>query len=150
MAERTTPDAARLEPQAQQVLAAAFYAARFAGDWQSRPYWMVRRCVVPYVAAGQFLVLKRDGLPVAFAGWAREMEGTAPAWRADYFMPSAGQIGGDGECVVTDVISGFLQASQVAREVGRYLRLSVQPPWVEWSPDRKFKCVHAGAPVAGG
>ena len=140
---------ARRETQELEVLAAAFYAARFASDWQSRPYWMVRRCVVPYVAVGQFLVVRREGLPVAFAGWACEREGRPRPWREDQFMPSAGQIEGPGDCVVTDMISGFLTPPQVVEQVRRYLGLGAPPAWVEWYPDRKFAAIRMAAAPSG-
>ena len=140
---------ARRETQELEVLAAAFYAARFAPDWQSRPYWMVRRCVVPYVAVGQFLVVRREGLPVAFAGWACERDSRPCPWREDRFLPSARQIEGPGDPVITDMISGFLLPAQVAEQVRRYLGLGVPPPWVEWYPDRRFAAVRTAAPPSG-
>ena len=136
------------QSQEFEVLAAAFYAARFAKDWQSRPYWMMRRCVAPYVAVRQFLVLRRDGLPVAFAGWACEREDRPTPWREDRYMPSAAQIQGPGPCIITDIISGFVTPAQIAEQVGRYLGSSAAPPWIEWYPDRRIKLVHAASQTA--
>src|SRR4051812_25859738 len=39
------------------VMAAVLYLARHDPQWQTRPYWMLRRSVVPYVQARQFLLL---------------------------------------------------------------------------------------------
>ena len=142
------PKGATQAPQDLQVLAAAFYAARFADDWQPLPYWMLRRCVVPYVAVSQFLLLRRDGVPVAFAGWACERPGQPAPWRADRFLPSAGLIAGPGACIVTDIISGLMAPEQVAAQVGRYLGLNSVPPWIEWGSQRSLVALHPGGTAA--
>jgi len=123
-----------------ELVAAALYLARHDAQWQGRPYWLLRRCVVPYVAARQFLLLKRDGLPIAFAGWAREAAGKAPPWNGDRYLPSAGEISGDGPACVTEIISPVLPRERVLEEVGR--ELGTAPAWIERDAERRVVAVH--------
>jgi hemolysin-activating ACP:hemolysin acyltransferase len=132
----------------REVLAAAFYLARFARDWPARPFWMLRRCVVPYVSTGQFLLLRKDDVPAAFAGWAFEQDDAPMPWRAYGYLPSAvdlAQAREGGRCVVTELISPFLPAQRVLEEVGRYLGLASAPAWLELDAERKI-VIHGGDP----
>lgn len=126
----------------REVLAEAFYVARLTGEWPARPFWMLRRCVVPYVAANQFLVLRKDGLPVAFAGWVLEPEGAARPWRDDRYLPSATDFAAVGAVCVTELISPLLPATRVVQEVGRWLKLGTPPAWIERDAERRVVAVH--------
>jgi hemolysin-activating ACP:hemolysin acyltransferase len=132
----------------RQVLAAAFYLARFAPDWPARPFWMLRRCVIPYVSSGQFLLLRKDDAPAAFAGWVFERDGAPTPWRGYGYLPSAADLSQareGGRCVVTELISPFLPAQRVLDEVGRYLGLASAPAWLELDAERKI-VTHGGEP----
>ncbi len=145
--------APRTERTEREVLAAAFYLARLTPDWPTRPFWMLRRCVVPYVSAGQCLLLRREGVPVAFAGWAWEPEGahgvgTAP-WREYRYLPSMMELsqacGAAGaKVIITELISPFAPPSRMAAEVSR--RLAGQTggavQWMEYDAERKIAAVH--------
>lgn len=123
-----------------ELVAAALYLARHDAHWQGRPYWLLRRCVVPYVAARQFLLLKRDGLPIAFAGWARGKAGAPAPWKEDRYLPSAGEIAGDGPACVTELISPVLPRERVLDEVQRHL--GAAPAWIERDAERRVLAVH--------
>lgn len=125
-----------------KVVAEALYVARFDPVWARRPYWMLRRCVAPYVAVGQFLVLRRDGLPVAFAGWARETPGRATPWRENRYLPTRDEIVGDGDCCVVDLLSPFVPAARVLDEVRRFVGGACPVHWVEYDADRVLVAVH--------
>ncbi len=124
------------------VLAEVVYVARLAPQWARRPYWLLRRCVVPYVAARQFLVLRRDNVPVAYAGWAMERAGEPWPWRTDRYLPARGEIGGDGRCCVTEIIAPLHAPERVLQEVAKWLRLQAMPAWIEYDEERRIVAVH--------
>jgi hemolysin-activating ACP:hemolysin acyltransferase len=126
---------------ANEVLAAALYLARHDPAWQARPYWMLRRCVVPYIEARQFLLLGADGVPGAFAGWVRRSGG----WREDRYLPSAPDIAGDGEPCVTELIAPQADRGRVLAEVGRHLGLAGKPAWLERDAERRVLTLHPAA-----
>jgi len=129
----------------REVLAGAFYVARFTPDWPARPFWILRRCVVPYVAVGQFLLLAREGVPVAFAGWVYEREGERKPWREHPYLPSAADLSrckDGGRCLVTELISPILPVERVIGEVGRALGLRGRPAWMELDAERKPVAFH--------
>jgi hemolysin-activating ACP:hemolysin acyltransferase len=125
-----------------EVLAAALFLARHDPAWQARPYWMLRRCVVPYVEARQFLLLGGEGVPSAFAAWAKPRDGAQP-WREDRYLPSAHEIAGDGAPCVTELIAPGADRERVLREVGRHLGLTGLPAWIERDAERGVLAVHA-------
>ena len=125
---------------ANEVLAAALYLARHDPAWQARPYWMLRRCVVPYVEARQFLLLGADGVPAAFAGWSRTGAG-----RDERYLPSAGEIAGDGQPCVTELIAPQADRGRVLSELGRHLGLSGTPAWIERDAERRVVALHPAA-----
>jgi hypothetical protein len=125
---------------ANEVLAAALYLARHDPAWQARPYWMLRRCVVPYIEARQFLLLGGDGVPAAFAGWTRTAVGGD-----DRYLPSAGEIAGDGEPCVTELIVPSADRGRVLAEVGRHLGLRGAPAWLERDAERRVLARHPAA-----
>ena len=126
-----------------EALAAAFYLARHDPAWQARPYWMLRRCVVPYVEARQFLLLGAEGVPAGFAAWARGKAGRPEPWREDRYLPSAAEIAGDGEACVTELIAPEVETSRVLDEVARHLGLPGRPAWIERDAERRVVAVHA-------
>ena len=93
--------------------------------------------MVPYVAARQFLVLRRDGLPTAFAGWVLESDAGDRPWRCDHYLPARIEIAQPGRPCVTQVISPYLSPGAVVTAVARTLGLTAPPPWI------------AGLPVVG-
>lgn len=125
-------------PLETTVAAEALYVARFVPDAAHWPFWLLRRYVVPYVAARQYLVLRRDGVPIAFAGWAYERPDTPAPWRADRYLPARGEITGPGRACVTQILSGFLPPVVVAEAVGRHLQLPVIPPFLERDAQGRF------------
>jgi hemolysin-activating ACP:hemolysin acyltransferase len=129
---------------ANEVLAAALFLARHDPAWQARPFWMLRRCVVPYVEARQFLLLGSDGVPTAFAGWARGSAGAEP-WREDRYLPSAGEIAGEGAPCITELIAPAAARERVLDEVGRSLGLKGRPAWIERDAERRVVVVHPGS-----
>jgi hemolysin-activating ACP:hemolysin acyltransferase len=127
---------------ALQVTAAALYLARQDPDWQVRPFWMLRRCVVPYVDAGQYLLLGAGGAPAAFAAWARQKAGGGKPWLEDRYLPSAGEVSGDGEVCVTELICPPARRGEVLAEVARRLGQGAPPAWIERAADRRVVKVH--------
>ena len=125
---------------ANEVLAAALYLARHDPAWQVRPYWMLRRCVVPYVEAKQFLLMGSGGVPAAFAGWTRTGVG-----REERYLPSSRDIAGDGEPCVTELIAPQVDRGKVLAEVARHLGLAKNPAWVERDAERRVVKVHPAA-----
>jgi hypothetical protein len=133
-----------------EVTAAALFLARNDPAWQGRPFWMLRRCVVPYVEARQYLLLGAGGAPAAFAGWAREKtEGRKPdgknPWLEDRYLPSAGEVAGDGEACVTELICLPARRGEVLAQVAHRLGLAVAPAWIERAADRRVVKVHPAA-----
>lgn len=127
------------------VLAQVLYLARLAPEWTARPYWLLRRCVVPYVEAGQYLLIERDGLPAAFAGWSYEREGEATPWREQGYLPSQELIGRGSpvdRCVVTEIIAARLPSLQVVAEVAKYLGRPRAPAWIDRNDERKIIAIH--------
>ncbi len=135
----------RTVPTEREVLAGAFYVARFTADWPERPFWILRRCVVPYVAAKQFLLLAREGVPIAFAGWAYEREGERNPWREEPYLPSAAdltQCKEGGRALVTELISPIVPVGRVLEDVGRTLGLRGKAAWMERDTERKPVAFH--------
>jgi hemolysin-activating ACP:hemolysin acyltransferase len=125
-----------------RVLAEAFYVARATPEWQSRPFWLFRRCVVPYIAARQFLILRHEGLPMAFVAWVWERAGEPMPWRVDRYLPSASDFLSDGECCVTELISPQVPVATVMGEVVSWLKLTAMPPRIEFNAERCIVAVH--------
>lgn len=141
----SAPDAGAAGAAERRVLADAFYLARFTADWPHRSFWMLRRCVVPYVTVRQFLVLKKDGLPAAFAGWAFEQADAPMPWREYRYLPSGPDISefaAHGRCVITEIISPFLPAQRVVEAVAGHLHAMRSPAWIEFDAERKIVAVH--------
>ncbi|HEY3075350.1 MAG TPA: toxin-activating lysine-acyltransferase [Burkholderiales bacterium] len=124
------------------VMAAVLYLARHDPHWQPRPYWMLRRCVVPYVQARQFVLLGSDGEPGAFAAWAKARADGSQPWREQRYLPSAMEIAGEGEACVTEIIAPPAQRSRVLEEVARHLGLPRAPAWIERDAERRVLAVH--------
>ena len=124
------------------VMAAVLYLARHDAHWQARPYWMLRRCVVPYVQARQFVLLGNDGVPGAFAAWARRRADGSQPWREQRYLPSAPEIAGQGEPCVTEIIAPPGQRDRLLDEVARQLGLSGKPAWIERDAERRVLAVH--------
>jgi len=124
------------------VMAAVLYLARHNAHWQARPYWMLRRCVVPYVQARQFVLLGNDGVPGAFAAWARRRADGSQPWREQRYLPSAPEIAGQGEPCVTEIIAPPGQRDRLLDEVARQLGLSGKPAWIERDAERRVLAVH--------
>jgi hemolysin-activating ACP:hemolysin acyltransferase len=125
-----------------RVLAEVLYIARMAPDWQAQPYWLLRRCVVPYVAAQQFLVLRQEGVPVAFVGWVFEAQGQRMPWRDDQYLPSVTDFSAAGECCITELISPMIPVEQVVTQVMRWLKLEQPPRRIEVNAERRIVAVH--------
>jgi hypothetical protein len=138
-----------------RVLSEVFYIARLLPLWQTKPYWLMRRCVVPYINSRQFLVLRKDDLPVAFAAWVWEGDenrNTTPAaiassfkkpWRQDNYLPSASDfLQTDGDCCVTEMMSPLIPANVVMAEVANWLNLVDIPVRIEVNGERKIMAVH--------
>lgn len=124
------------------VMADALYVARLSPEASRWPYWLLRRCVVPYVAARQFLVLRRDGLPTAFAGWVLESDAGDRPWRCDHYLPARIEIAQPGRPCVTQVISPYLSPGAVVTAVARTLGLTAPPPWIERGADGRVVRIH--------
>ena len=135
-----------------RVLSEAFYVARLVPDWKVKPFWLMRRCVVPYITARQFMLLRRDDLPIAFVGWvweSDEIDGVqndsipSKPWRHDNYLPSASDfLLSKGHCCVTEVMSPVVPAEVVLREVAKWLKLDTIPTRIEVNGDRKVVAVH--------
>lgn len=134
-----------------RVLAEVFYLARMVPEWQAKPYWLMRRCIVPYIAARQFMLLRHEGLPIAFAGWVWEREGAGDPgtpWREDNYLPSASDfLHTVGRCCVTELISPLVPARVVMNEVAKWLKLDATPTRIEVNAGRKIMAVHPSQPT---
>lgn len=134
------------------MLAEALFIARRARAWPERPFWMLRRCVVPYVTARQFLVLRDPaGLAMAFAGWVWEREGLPAPWRESRYLPSATDFLPDGRCCVCELIAvESVEPPRVLDAVGRWLRLDHRPAWIERDAEHRIAAQHPAQPLTPG
>lgn len=131
------------------VVAEALYLTRSLPDAARWPYWLLRRTVVPYVAARQFVVLHRDDMPFVFAGWAMEDPDRPQPWRSDRYLPARGELTGKGSPCLTQILSPFMPKASAVAAVARELGWPELPPWVERAPDGRVVRVHSEEAVRG-
>jgi hemolysin-activating ACP:hemolysin acyltransferase len=126
-----------------RVLSEAFYVARLLPEWRTKPFWLMRRCVVPYVASRQFMVLHKNDLPVAFVGWVWEGVNLPRPWRLDNYLPSASDfLLSSGHCCVTELMSPLVPAPAVMEKVSKWLKLDTIPTRIEVNGERKIVAIH--------
>lgn len=140
-----------------RVLSEAFYITRLLPAWRSKPFWLMRRCVVPYIASRQFMVLHGNGLPVAFVGWVWEGDESGPSeqnashnrpWRLDNYLPSASDfLLSSGHCCITELMSPLVPVHLVLEEVSKWLKLDNIPTRIEVDGERKIVAIHEVSPL---